>query len=217
MQWIVCWRTHVDCSGLICHSTTSQQLIRYMTLFCITSFRVCFHDTGSSSRTRSNTFIPPLVALHLRAQCLRDSGTKVKSFRDPDRVCRGSRCELKLSFQGKILSRIYVAWDQSSFPEWTRLQSFRSILFSAWRLKRMHTLTYNYPGWRPHHFRFHRWIKRGMSPKWIRIDYPVSCKLINSYLRLDYIIYNNPSFSPILIGSLLKDSRTFDARHNYKV
>ena len=55
----------------------------------------------------------PLVTLLLSAQCLHDSGMKMKSFRIE--FAPGSRSGSKFSFQCKILSQNHINGHQSSF------------------------------------------------------------------------------------------------------
>ena len=70
----------------------------------------CYWIDFDPEWTSSGFFISPLVTLHLRAQCLHESGTKVKLFRI--KFAPASRFRLKLS-----ISFIWnhINGDQSSF------------------------------------------------------------------------------------------------------
>ena len=95
--------------------------------------RLCLHDTTSSFNpewARSGFSILPLVTLHLSAQCLHESGTKVKPFRIE--FAPGSRSGSKLSIQCEILFRNHINGDRSSFRNETGSrpgQRTRSLVF----------------------------------------------------------------------------------------
>ena len=90
----------------------------------------------------SGFFIPPLVTLHLRAQCLHHSGTNVKPFRIE--FALHFRSGPKLSIQCEILSRNHVNRDRSSFPNETgslpgqRTRSLVFLWFSAVLLRALY-------------------------------------------------------------------------------